>query len=398
MRTFGGRALIWTIVLTSLAAGFVAFLVRRRAATYQEFVSGPTPTIRFVADVELKSVSDDGSMFAGVIVAKEKGYWVRKAIGWKPSGEQVKLDCIPTYSSSATVSSDGKTFAGQLYLDGVPFDDKNPPKDQFRIWSREGKTLKAILNEAEPIPSANGKWLLYNTYQRSSDNTTFAFDVPKDVRIWSEDGGEKVLSTEQNTTAHNISDDGTVVAGSTNSVSDTRPLVWIAGNRIELSKERSWPLAMSRDGKWVAGILAPHNGKPRPFRWSKETGFEVLPAPKDSNMSQGMGITDDGKTVILNFDFVVPGKNERDALKDPYSLDGGKTYIDPMNSVYRNSTYVWREGVGAMDLREYLVKRGAKLKPNDAFSFASISPDGHTVLALETKQWTDSIGTWVIKI
>lgn len=408
-------AVVVVIILVGLGVGLGAHAIRVR-----QFESGPVPVLQLVTNVEIGGASDNGEYFGCSVDRKVKGYTLGRACIWSQNGHITNLPTDGLFTSSVGwVSDDGKRAVGMSNLEDVPIDDPNKPTSYICEWSPNG-TKKTAEPDFGTALARDGNWIAYNTFYPPAKGSNFEFGDSKTVEVTSlHEPKPTPVSSLRGAKVDAISNGGHILAGSIDltvksslpagadpKMADydemfadhhTKAAVWVDGRMTQITDLDSWATACSPDGTWVVGICSPYGADDqRGFRWSRETGFEILPGLSGRNLKAD-GVTADGKTVILDSDYRAPGQEHADMFQEvPHD---GKPHLDPLEKIFRNEAFIWHEGVGTIPLRDYLVKRGAKIGKDEVFSFPHfISGDGHIVVCSKTQGWSVREGSWIIHI
>lgn len=199
-----------------------------------------------------------------------------------------------------------------------------------------------------------------NGYDIADDGTVvgLSFDVGytqdhTKAFVWTPSQGMQVLATTNPYTysrANAISSDGSVIVGWNDGDFGRAGVIW--RNRVpfdvqdEVGGRVGEATTVSGNGRFVGGgfYLDPL-GNYGAWRWSEKSGVRVIP-----NMEYVFAISDDGKTAIGSSSFF-EGRVSR----------------------------IWRQGVGTVDLAQYLVDNAVTGVPADFYlvgGFTALSADG----------------------
>lgn len=286
----------------------------------RDFESGPTPTIQLLTDVSIGVPSDNGKFFCGSVGRKTKGYALPQACIWSPDGQIKKLATDGLFTSSVDwVSDDGKKAVGMIELNDVPIDDPKKPSSYLCEWSAAGPPKKTPEPDWGTIISVDGTWIAYNTFYPPEKYSDDEYGDSKTIELRSLATGKiETITNLRGAKVDCLSNGGQVAAGSIDVVNKskdvdpvvakfgnlaaehhTKAAVWVDGKMTQLTDLDSWAVACSPDGKWVVGIVNPQgdNGQ-RGFRWSRATGFEILPGLSHRNFRYD-GITSARRSFLM---------------------------------------------------------------------------------------------------
>jgi uncharacterized membrane protein len=182
------------------------------------------------------------------------------------------------------------------------------------------------------------------------------------------------------TRANNVNEDGTVVVGWQDAAYRIGA-VWVSGEQELIYRpdgDRAYEAyAVSSDGQWVSGLgIGPFSGVGDTYRYNSFTDVcEVIPnlAVGGARSVAGAGITDDGTIIV-----------------------GGSWPVGPATL---GNAFIWREGIGTMDLTDYFGEVGVTWPFGFHFSIATcISPNGRWIAGWG---YSGSIGntvSWFVEI
>jgi uncharacterized membrane protein len=174
---------------------------------------------------------------------------------------------------------------------------------------------------------------------------------------------------------HGANADGSVLTGSKDG---SGAVVWVDGVLAEIPVPGFGGQGgvVSADGRWVAGFsrgIGPA-GLADGWRYDTTTAtFESFPAAASRNRARSTGISSDGSMIV------------------------GTSWIGP-NPLNSAVAWVWREGVGTVDLPAYLDELGIASDPTYTFRrVADMSADGRWLVG-----WGETAGgeltSWVLEI
>jgi probable HAF family extracellular repeat protein len=303
-------------------------------------------------------------------------------------------------SGAADISQDGSTVVGFSSLSS----DLSNTTRAFR-WTAAGGmhnlgTLPNTARSNAAAVSANGSFVAGSSAIGRAASSAFRFTI----------SGMENLGTLPGGIAHgqDISADGSVVVGASGGVliTPTHPIflpnafLWTAGSGMQplgalMDHELSSANAVSNDGNVVAGssnfdIVSPA----RAVRWTSQGGIIDLGLLPGSDYATALAISGDGVAVSgtsggrlfrwtesggMRDLGVLPG----DDIASPGSMDDSGSMIvgvSRRNQPLARRAFLWADGLGLVDLNVYLPTLGADLAGWQLTDATGISGDGSTIV------------------
>jgi hypothetical protein len=293
------------------------------------------------------------------------------------------------------ISPDGRTLVGRLWL-------QSGPEPGF-IWTQAqgvqsmGSVLESVVNPSDV--TNDGTVVGYAYTPGPGPNRGFR---------WSAQSGVTELHPVSGGTAaavKAISADGSWVAGGTYTQGQGyRVTRWPAGGQAQdlgviPGHSQTYVWDMSNDGSTIVGWSNGPFIPAQSYRWTQQTGFEILPLIPGWSGGNALGTNDDGLAIVgacsggigLSRAYLwtstagtldlgtLPGHTDSSA--SGVSADGrmvlGTSY-GPLGA--NRKAFLWREGIGMVVLRDYLLQLGLNLDGWDLPYAGAISDDG-TILA-----------------
>lgn len=302
---------------------------------------------RFPFSVAL-GVSPDGSVVVGQV---KSGLAEDQAFRWTASEGMVGLGHLSARRDSL---ADSASEGGQVVVGWGRSDTgtRLNVRQAFRWTAAEGMVGLGFLDDGRPSSQAMAVSRNGDVIVGSSNSQAFR---------WTAETGMVslgALAPGFNSSARDVTSDGSLVVGTANSPDGTQPFLWTQETgmvSLGISPERgTLGLAVSDDGSTVVGWILHNNLRRLAYRWTDATGLELLGDLTPHKDSQANDVSADG-AIIVGF----------------------------ANTFEGSRAIIWDEANGMRALQDVLLTEfGLDLGDWELSSATAITPDGRTIVGI----------------
>jgi len=319
----------------------------------------------FGIDITASAVSADGSVLAGTFKVGNAYHAFRWTqvdgftdIGDLPGGLE---DALPT-----CISADGSVIAGNSYSTASGGSEEGfrwtQATGMVGIGDLPGGDFRSVVNGI----SADGSIIVGASYSAASSVSGQNYEAFR----WTEAGilalGTLTGAPSGASSASGISGDGSIVVGSSeNANGEYQTVTWTSEAGIQPLDLSTWTgqnqgngaKAISSDGRVIVGTIGANFG-PATYRWTQDDAIRIPDLPGGNEGNDVADVSGDGSVIV-----------------------GDANWLTASNNDFPTEVYYWREGVGTVSLRDYLIANGVTgLDDWVLFGANAVSTDGHTIL------------------
>ncbi len=284
------------------------------------------------------STAWDVSANGSVIVGWARGDRGRQAFRWTKQTGMVGL-LAPAESQALGISLDGTVTVG--WSGGLT---RSEPVQ----WTSSGVMF------LDGVPG--GDSVAVATATSGDGSVIVGWDEDHGAFRWTKDGGFSYLGTSPKVHDVVISGDGSVIAGSHNSGSQSRPFLWTEQDGVQplpalQVSHDAWVRDLSADGRVAVGRSGSHA-----VMWVDGAVHELVGFAGNSGFQEAHGVSGNGSIIV--------GERLHPTLGGP-------------------EAWIWTEEIGILGLQDYLLMEHGLDLPGWRLSRAmAVSADGTTIVGI----------------